>query len=468
MKAEQRLARHLVGLAVAALATGMVSSAQAVVGGTTTDVWDCSNGGTVTSSSGALFSFNVRNMFGGRGSSSCGGASGNPTTLFSDFRSAGSVHFVEWTIPSATTITSFNLSAAHDAHVVAPAFCFNLPGNRRDARHRGFDHFRLYACGPDCTPSNRTLLFDYVVPFGDDNSAHPGENAKLYDPSNAISSRNNNLDIVANVLAAVNTNRWRAEFTQVGCPSPESGPRIWELDGFATADGDGDGVDDDVDNCPQDANADQADNDMDGQGDVCDADDDNDTVDDGLDNCPLTVNTDQTDTDGDLEGDACDADDDNDDVLDLGDNCPLVANTSQTDTDLDGDGDACDADDDNDGVEDGADNCPFDVNADQLDTDGDEMGDACDGDDDGDGVDDGADACFPTAPGDVVLASGDDSGCSIAQLCPCENDWKNHGGYVSCVAHAANDFVDLGLITAGEKDAIVSEAGQSSCGHKTK
>jgi len=37
---------------------------------------------------------------------------------------------------------------------------------------------------------------------------------------------------------------------------------------------------------------------------------------------------------------------------------------------------------------------------------------------------------------------------------------------VSCVAHAANEFVDLGLITETEKGAMVSEAGASQCGRK--
>jgi hypothetical protein len=83
-------------------------------------------------------------------------------------------------------------------------------------------------------------------------------------------------------------------------------------------------------------------------------------------------------------------------------------------------------------------------------------------DSDGDGVDDDADQCAGTASGDVVDATG----CSIAQYCPCDNNWKNHGKYVSCVAHNAEDFVDAGLITEAEKDAIVSAAGQSNCGKK--
>lgn len=72
-------------------------------------------------------------------------------------------------------------------------------------------------------------------------------------------------------------------------------------------DGDGDGIKDGSDNCPSVANADQADNDGDAQGDACDPDDDSDGLSDGADNCPLTANVDQADRDGDSRGDACDA-----------------------------------------------------------------------------------------------------------------------------------------------------------------
>jgi hypothetical protein len=83
-------------------------------------------------------------------------------------------------------------------------------------------------------------------------------------------------------------------------------------------------------------------------------------------------------------------------------------------------------------------------------------------DSDGDGVNDPDDQCPDTASGDVVDATG----CSIAQYCPCDNNWKNHGAYVSCVAHSANNFVAAGLITSAQKDAIVSAAGKSNCGKK--
>src|SRR5262249_38095910 len=80
-------------------------------------------------------------------------------------------------------------------------------------------------------------------------------------------------------------------------------------------DADGDGVPDDLDNCPMDANPDQRDTDHDGVGDACDACTDPDG--DGFgspgfpantcadDNCPRDYNPDQRDSDGDGVGDAC-------------------------------------------------------------------------------------------------------------------------------------------------------------------
>lgn len=80
-------------------------------------------------------------------------------------------------------------------------------------------------------------------------------------------------------------------------------------------DTDGDGVFDDLDNCVNVANADQADADGDGPGDACD-------------NCPNVANAAQADGDGDGAGDDCD-------------NCPTTANTDQADADGDNTGDRC-------------------------------------------------------------------------------------------------------------------------------
>ena len=83
------------------------------------------------------------------------------------------------------------------------------------------------------------------------------------------------------------------------------------IDISAVQDRDGDGIGDDVDNCPLLYNPDQADVDNDGTGDACDDDDsDGDGYPDYADNCRLTPN-DQTDSDSDGIGDACDPVDDN-------------------------------------------------------------------------------------------------------------------------------------------------------------
>jgi len=139
------------------------------------------------------------------------------------------------------------------------------------------------------------------------------------------------------------------------------------------------------DNCPDLANADQRDADLDGLGDRCD-------------NCPGEVNLDQIDLDGDGSGDACDnciatpnasqADLDGDGLGDACDNCPLVGNIAQADADGDGVGDACDncvvrqnasqADPDGDGLGSICDNCPEAANPGQADPDGDGVGEACD------------------------------------------------------------------------------------------
>ena len=62
------------------------------------------------------------------------------------------------------------------------------------------------------------------------------------------------------------------------------------------------------DNCPDVSNADQADRDGDGIGDVCDDDRDGDGVSNAEDNCPDVSNADQADMDGDNIGDVCDDD----------------------------------------------------------------------------------------------------------------------------------------------------------------
>ncbi|SDR66197.1 thrombospondin type 3 repeat-containing protein [Christiangramia echinicola] len=204
------------------------------------------------------------------------------------------------------------------------------------------------------------------------------------------------------------------------------------------SDSDGDGVNDDVDNCPNTANSDQADNDSDGMGDVCDADDDDDGILDVNDNCPFTDNPGQKDNDGDGMGDACDDDDDDDGVLDANDNCPFTANTNQEDFDVDGLGDVCDADDDNDGCLDGDDSIPF-SNIEAT-----VVIDGCDSD-----VDNRVTSTCGLTMSDMI----DNLEAGI---------YKNHGEFVRMVSSLTRSWVKDGLISKLEKDAIMSCAGSAN------
>ena len=185
------------------------------------------------------------------------------------------------------------------------------------------------------------------------------------------------------------------------------------------ADGDGDGHGNACDNCPSDMNPDQTDRDADGTGDVCD-------------NCPDDANADQADGDFDGHGDACD-------------NCPDNANASQADTDGDGIGDVCDptpnGDSDGDGIDNLADNCPDASNENQTDTDGDGIGDVCDSDDDNDGVDDALDS-DPTNPN--VCQDADNDGCddcTNGSVDP-NNDGTDTDGDGTCDAGDSDDDND--------------------------
>ncbi len=85
-------------------------------------------------------------------------------------------------------------------------------------------------------------------------------------------------------------------------------------------------------------------------------------------------------------------------------------------------------------------------------------------DSDGDGIPDYLDDCRSTPAGSLVNASG----CSIADLCPCEGDWKNHGEFERCVKEAAKDFKKARLITEKEKHEIEKAAHESDCGKPEK
>jgi hypothetical protein len=265
-------------------------------------------------------------------------------------------------------------------------------------------------------------------------------------PSGAVS------DAVGLALDSLNNGSLSAitfpglSFTGGACQTTEGGrytvrvsTRFQQAIGFfdVRLDSDGDGVTDNIDNCPEDPNPDQEDADQDGEGDACEVDDsDSDGVRNPEDNCPNDPNPEQIDEDHDGLGVPCDTNDadfDNDGVEDDEDNCrfvpnpdqnpeacappdtdgdgvpdrvngvpvdncPAVPNPGQEDTDLvpDGFGDACDPPDgDGDGTPNIDDNCPNIENPDQRDTNGNGVGDECDfdSDSDGDSVPDAQDNC---------------------------------------------------------------------------
>jgi hypothetical protein len=163
-------------------------------------------------------------------------------------------------------------------------------------------------------------------------------------------------------------------------------------------DRDSDGLFDDQDQCPTEAE------DRDGyeDGDGCpDLDNDLDTIADDVDQCPREAE----DFDGFEDTDGCpDPDNDKDGIIDTSDRCPLEPETKNNYNDEDGCPDVPDSD--GDGVPDPQDQCPNDVE----DTDGFNDTDGCpDPDNDNDGIPDIQDECLDEP--ETVNGFEDEDGC---------------------------------------------------------
>ena len=199
----------------------------------------------------------------------------------------------------------------------------------------------------------------------------------------------------------------------------------------ATADGDGDGIADNTDNCLLVANNNQADLDGDGLGDSCDFNKDGDAVADIIDQFPDDP-TEWWDIDGDGIGDNADNNSDNDSWTDDVDNCDYSDNEDQLNTDGDAYGDACDLNDDNDPIPDAFDKLPIDP-TEWLDFDEDGIGDFTDTDDDNDGIIDSEDPyplnVPPAVVDDTLVADGTAVSIDITS-----NDTDKDGNLVPATA----------------------------------
>ena len=177
---------------------------------------------------------------------------------------------------------------------------------------------------------------------------------------------------------------------------------------------------------------------------TCILDTDGDGITDDIDNCPNVANLDQADLDSDGIGDACDDDIDGDGVLNVDDNCPNAANPDQKDWDSDGIGDVCDADIDNDGCPNTEDAIISSNMEKFVDIDG------CPS-----GVQNKMTLSEPcgTMMSDVI--DGLEKGTYI-----------NHGAFLNGITVVVNEWSVKGLITPQEKSAIIVCAAKSSIGSK--
>lgn len=188
------------------------------------------------------------------------------------------------------------------------------------------------------------------------------------------------------------------------------------ISNYDQSDADGDQVGDACDNCAASANALQGDVNLNGIGDACDTDADGDQLPNASDNCSLVPNPSQADNDRDSIGDICDDDDDNDGLPDSQDPCRFSNRQAE--------GGACDDDPDQDGLLNNLDNCPERSNVSQSDIDQDGVGDDCDNDADGDGRENFRDNCVYVANAGQVDTDNDGQGDA--------GNFNTNGQYESC------------------------------------
>ncbi|MEX1112617.1 MAG: hypothetical protein WEC84_04085 [Candidatus Andersenbacteria bacterium] len=174
------------------------------------DLWDITQGTTITAHSGVIAQHgggDIRDMFGG---TFWAYEPDHGKTDFRDDKPAGFVHFVEWRTPEPITLERFHLLADHDF------FDRGNPDGMRDASSRGFRRF--------------TLLVKDTSGAWQEIYTHTPPNPYGQGPIPYLNKLALDVD-VTDIVAQ----EFRAEFEQFGDIYPFArGPRIEELDGFGS------------------------------------------------------------------------------------------------------------------------------------------------------------------------------------------------------------------------------------------
>lgn len=176
------------------------------------DLWDVSNGVVVDQHSGTITHSDIRDMFGGNFSGIEGG-----NTLFRDYVSEGTLHYVQWHTPADITLRSFNLVAANEG-----------------MHRRAFSKFELFWSETGALGSWTSIFsMDFPIPGGDlVNIGGTMMEAGYGGGDNYPASHT--LELEGDLSSPVTAQYFRAEFIQSSTVSNAAGPRIRELDGYDT------------------------------------------------------------------------------------------------------------------------------------------------------------------------------------------------------------------------------------------
>ncbi len=164
-----------------------------------TDLWDISQGATVTGTSGVNWNSDPRDMFGGNFSPVETG-----DTIFQDFQPDGYVHYIEWQTQAPVTVAAFALFATGDG--------------AQYLNEREFSKFVLKAKSSPAATNFDLTLYELDV------TNHP---YNFVDPADQA--------LVATDITPVTAQYFRAEFTQHNAGRGWDAPRILELDGYGTS-----------------------------------------------------------------------------------------------------------------------------------------------------------------------------------------------------------------------------------------